>query len=298
MKVAIAKSSSALYKRSWALFQICIDETKDSLVNLTDLPLSSKQVVFFISYLSLKGYAATSIMSYISAIGFIHKIMDLVDPTHNFLVQKMLAGINKKYGKLDTRLPITLIILHRLVDSLSNTNNIRYHVILLKAMYLIAFYGLFRIGEITIQCDGSISLEAKDVVLEDDSLTIYITNFKHNTNQQPFKIRIKSQSDSDFCPVSAMREYMTLRGYKPETLFCFSDLSPIPRSFFVSRLKHSLNFCGLDSKHYQSHSFRIGSASFLSSNGFTNEQIQKLGRWKTLAFVSYIRSQLYKLKIK
>ena len=218
-------------------------------------------------------------------------------PTQNFLVQKLLAGINKKYGKHDTRLPITIFILHRLVDSLTKTNNIRYHRILLKAMYLLAFYGLFRIGEITIQCDGSISLHDKDITLEDDGLTIFITNFKYNTSQKPFKISIKSQSDSDLCPVKAMRDYWVLRGNKPGPLFCFADMKPIPRSFFVARLKHSLNFCGLDPRYYQSHSFRIGSASFLSSQGFSNEQIQKLGRWKTMAFVTYIRGQLYKLKL-
>ena len=294
----MSKSSVSLYKRSWALFQMCIQESKGTNVDIDNLPLSSKQVVYFISYLNLKGYAATSIISYISAIGFLHKIFDLPDPTQNFLVQKLLAGINKKFGKQDTRLPITIFILHRLVDSLAKTNNIRYHRSLLKAMYLIAFYGLFRIGEITIQVDGSIALHIEDIKLGNDELSIFITNFKHNTSQKPFKISIKSQSDGEFCPVRAMHEYLSLRGYKPGPLFCFADLKPIPRSFFVSRLKHSLNFCGLDTKYYQSHSFRIGSASFLSSQGFTDEQIQKLGRWKTNAFVTYIRGLLYKLKLK
>ena len=296
--MSISKSSSLLYKRSWALFKICVEESKNSIVSLNDLPLTSKQVVYFISFLNLKGYAATSILSYTSAIGFIHKILDLPDPTHNFLVQKVLAGINKKFGRYDSRLPITMIILHRLCESLPKTNNIRYHRVLLKAMYLLAFYGLFRIGEITIQCDGSISLEAKDIVLGKDSLTIFITNYKHNTSQQPFKIQLNSQVNPEFCPVQAMKEYMSLRGFKQGPLFCFPDFKPIPRAFFVSRLKHSLNFCGLDPKYYQSHSFRIGSASFLSSNGFSDKKIQKLGRWKTMAFVTYIRGQLYKLKIK
>ena len=89
-----------------------------------------------------------------------------------------------------------------------------------------------------------------------------------------------------------------MRGFKQGPLFCFPDLHLYRGHFFVSGLKHSLYFCGLDPKYYQSHIFMIGSASFLSSNGFSDKETQKLGPWKTMAFVIYIRGQLYKLKIK
>ena len=295
---SLAKSSVSLYKRAWNLFQLCIQETKEISIEFDHFPLSSQEIMYFISYLDLTGYAATSITSYTSALGFLHKAMGLKDPTQNFIVQKMLSGINKVNGRLDSRLPITIMILHRLVESLPKTIDVLYHRILLRAMFLMAFFGLFRIGELTIQTDGSISLFLECINLVNNQIVLMISNFKHNADRRPVKILINSQTISSLCPVRALSEYLKIRGLKKGPLFCFSDGKPIPRTFFTSRLKFCLNFCGLDTKLYQSHSFRIGCASFLSSKGFSDDQIQKLGRWKNNSFVAYVRSQQYKLKLK
>jgi hypothetical protein len=39
---------------------------------------------------------------------------------------------------------------------------------------------------------------------------------------------------------------------------------------------------------YNTHSFRIGSATHLSMNGFTEEDIKTKGRWKSASFQRYI----------
>ena len=43
--------------------------------------------MYFVSYLNLAGYAASSTTSYTSALGFLHKALGLKDPTQN-VVQK------------------------------------------------------------------------------------------------------------------------------------------------------------------------------------------------------------------
>ena len=51
----------------------------------------------------------------------------------------------------------------------------------------------------------------------------------------------------------------------------------------------SLKAFGLDSTRYKSHSFRISAASFAAERGMSDAQIRALGRWKSNAFLKYIR---------
>ena len=46
---------------------------------------------------------------------------------------------------------------------------------------------------------------------------------------------------------------------------------------------------GLDSNRYRTHSLRIGGASMMAAAGRPDYEIQKQGRWKSLAFLEYIR---------
>jgi hypothetical protein len=50
-----------------------------------------------------------------------------------------------------------------------------------------------------------------------------------------------------------------------------------------------LTFAGLNLKNYKSHSFRIGAATTAWAKGFSEEQIQQIGRWNSEAFKKYIR---------
>ena len=118
-----------------------------------------------------------------------------------------------------------------------------------------------------------------------------ISLFKHNVSGQPVQLYLTKQQDTSICPVTALIEYFHLRGSRPGPLFCFPDLKPVPRQFFIKHLKINLSYCGLDTSLYQSHSFRIGGASFFASLGFSDEQIRLLGRWKSNSFRIYIRGQ-------
>ena len=49
------------------------------------------------------------------------------------------------------------------------------------------------------------------------------------------------------------------------------------------------HLCGLDPSRYKGHSFRIGAASYAEDRGLSDAQIRMLGRWKSNAFLRYIR---------
>ena len=85
-----------------------------------------------------------------SAIGYSHKPAGAEDPTKVFFILQMLKGYNKKGFRLDSRLPITLPILDRIMSSAFRTTLSRYEVYLFQAMCAIAFFAFLRVGERTV----------------------------------------------------------------------------------------------------------------------------------------------------
>ena len=77
------------------------------------------QITTFIAFLSLGGWAPSSINSHLSALSFVHKINGWQDPSNNFLVKKLKEGCKRSSPRVDSRLPITPTLLEKLIRSLS-----------------------------------------------------------------------------------------------------------------------------------------------------------------------------------
>ena len=53
---------------------------------------------------------------------------------------------------------------------------------------------------------------------------------------------------------------------------------------------------GFDDRRIKGHSFRIGAATTAASLGFTEDQIQRMGRWRSDAVKKYIRITIFTIK--
>ena len=91
------------------------------------------------------------------------------------------------------------------------------------------------------------------------------------------------------CPVTALQNYVAIRPSQSQPLFCHFDGSPLTRYQFNAMLKKTLSFCGLQGLNYRTHSFRIGAASAAFELGVPEADIQRMGRWRSDAVLSYIR---------
>ena len=286
----LAHSSQMVYKRAYKLLHQGMLYIEPHFNICTHLPMSQNRILFFIAFLSVKGLAAATITTYVSAVGYMHKILNFTNPTCSFMVQKVLAAVNKVSPSVDSRLPITLLILHQLIQAASSVISSPFHAQLTKAMFLVAFYGLMRVGEIAYSsASKNPTISLSDVQIFQQHMVIKIVHFKHNLSRQPLEILVKRQPEPEFCPVYNLLEFLKLRGTAPGPLFVFPNGKVVPRTFFAKKLKHCLNFLGLSTDLYKSHSFRIGSASLLASMGLSDSQIRLLGRWKSDAFKKYIR---------
>ena len=115
-----------------------------------------------------------------------------------------------------------------------------------------------------------------------------LRNYKHSGSSSPVDIFI--YRERPVCPVYFLSEYINIRGQLPGPLICWPDASPISRSFFPTALKETFQFSDLNILHYKTHSFRIGAASQAVAKGIPDTQIRDSGRWKSNAFLRYIRT--------
>jgi hypothetical protein len=287
---SLQPSSIPTYKRAWKLFYQFLDNVLPGTP--TTIPISPTNLALFIAYLYKKQYACSTVNTYVSALGYSHKLSGFVDPTKVFFVVQMLKGYGKIKLRLDCRLPITLPILHRIVQAVDSMSISLYDKSLFKAMCLFAFSTFSRIGEITATNAGNnIQLHQISRFLDNNnkvvSIKVQFLQFKHSYNQRPFSLTVSRQTS--FCPVEHLLSYLQLRGYSGGPVFGRLDGSSVSRQFFHDKLVTALKVCNLDPDRYKGHSFRIGAASHAAQKGMSDGQIRAMGRWKSNAFLKYIR---------
>ena len=296
LKASVAPSSAKVYLRSWTLFVQSTLEIDPSHTGPVVLPISVPRLSVFISYLHTQGYSPASIVAHSSSIGYLHRLTGRQDPMKATIIQKLLSGVTRVSPPSPPRLPITIGILVCLIQGVDQVVQHYYHKALLKAMLTIGFFGLMRIGELTMSKEHVVPLSLNQITLTPQLLTISITHFKHNQKLKPVDIPITPFHIQSICPLHNLSIYLNLRGYQPGPLFAFPSLVPISRQFFSKNLSRLISFAGFQGERYKAHSLRIGGASYYAGLGYSDSQIRLLGRWDSNAFVRYIRSSRALLK--
>ena len=102
------------YQRAWATFNDFYKKFYHSAD--PELPLTAPTLALFFAYLHARKLAPSSIKSYLSAIGYVHKMKGLPDPTKAFLIEKLLTALGGQVSS-DIRVPISRPVLHELVGT-------------------------------------------------------------------------------------------------------------------------------------------------------------------------------------
>ncbi|KAJ1031884.1 hypothetical protein NDA13_002269 [Ustilago tritici] len=91
------------------------------------------------------------------------------------------------------------------------------------------------------------------------------------------------------CPVARLWH---LSHGRPPSVLLFglgpSGLNPLPRSTFVTILRHAIQACGLLALQYAGHSFCHGAATWALQHGASTANIQSLGWWSSNCYHHYI----------
>ena len=246
---------------------------------------------------------------YLSALRHKQVALGFPDPQHSMMpkLKVIINGITRAKAKQPAtsrgkpRLPITPAILHQ-IKRVWSRDSTDPDTIMLWAVYTTAFFGFFRMGELTIPTssafDPSSHLSLKDIAIDrrDDPSMVQIHLKVSKTDQERKGVSIFiGKTGDDLCPVAALTSYLAVRGSADGPLFQFKDRSPLTKDKLVHHVRAALSSIGYDPTHYAGHSFRIGAASTAAERGVEDSTIKALGRWKSEAFQTYIKMPRDKL---
>lgn len=289
INAALKPSTKQMYKKNWSTFQRFILSV---LKQSCSLPVPGHTVTLFIGYLFKKHYRYATILTYISAISFHHKINNTNDPTATFMVQKVLQGTKNCQPPSSPLLPLTKHMLHRIIDCIPYATSDTYERALYKALFLTMYHACLRIGEVVPSGTQENTLALQNIVFTSNNnktaIAIKFTSYKHSNGLTP-TLLLQPSNDNYYCPVRALQAYIHKRGPQPGNLF-ISQSYNINRSQVAQFLKRTVTLAGYDSQKISTHSLRIGRTTDIAKSKLVSEStLQSIGRWKSSAYQKYIR---------
>jgi len=207
----------------------------------------------------------------------------------SILVHRTLEGCKRLRGSPTSRKRALTIEDLRCVTT-KYSENPSHDDLLFTSMLLTGFFGLMRLGELTIPDDTSLIIPRKvtsrsSLSITDSDYRFFLPSHKADKFFEGNTIIIR-KNPSDVNPLHFFKQYLTSR----DTLFPLSselwltmDGSCPSRSFFITCLR---NFFSTD---IGGQSMRAGGATLLAENGVAPHLIQATGRWASAAFQIYIR---------
>ncbi len=283
---SLSTSSLKNYNGVWCEFASFI---KDRYGILSPLYATAGHVLMYVSFLSLKGFASSTIVSKYSSLNYAFKLFGLPEVSNEFILQKFMAGIKKMKPCKDIRVPVTLDLLHRMCNMIVSLGYSSYKVSLYQAMIVVSFHGFLRPGEIT---GSSNNLQFNHCRVKSSSIKLTFFKFKHHKGP-PYSIKIKA-TGAQFCPVVLMVRYLKLRGTMEGPLFCFPPNLHVSYSHFYTLVTYIKSALQINGK-LTPHSFRIGAATWAAMKGASDDVIKRMGRWSSDSFQNYIRIPALKL---
>jgi hypothetical protein len=244
-------------------------------------------------------------------------------------LQIMIEGYSKEDPPTRKMLPIESDVPQFLVD-IGYSESGTAHTQAVGDLSLIAFYYLLRIGEYTVKgkrnnTKQTVQFKLEDVtfykktragqlrclpktapynlVLSADSATLKLDNQKNGW--KGVCVHQETNGESVHCPIRALgRRVVHLRKHgAPSSSFLSTFYHRGKRGDVVGEdiskaLKMAATLLeypetrGIPIELVDTHSLRCGGANALALSGYSDTQIQKMGRWRGATFKEYIREQL------
>ena len=161
--------------------------------------------------MSKRGYAYTTVRSYVAGMNFFNKLKNFEDVTQKFVIVKILEGFKRSRPSKDARLPMAIsrdllakIIKVTPVVCIKSV----YESKLFSAAFSITFHGLFRIGKITKDSHSKAEhfIRLQDITMFPDRVEVCVPSSKTDQLDRGTTVVIPSQRDIHVCPVKKLKE--------------------------------------------------------------------------------------------
>ena len=254
------------------------------------------RVTLFVGFLIEGKKKSGTVKSYISAMKAVLDI-DGHPLNENRTILNVMTRACKLHNssKVNIRFPIRKGLLHLITKEIDNYyENQPYLQILYKAMFVTAYYGLFRIGEITNSLHVVKAMNIHIGLNKNKLMFVLFSSKTHTPESKPQIIKISGDSRHSSvkasvqrtelysCPFRLLKDYLHIRKAvvsQEEPFFIFHDRTPVEARNLRSVLRESLRAMNMDHSRYLVHGLRSGRALDLLKMGVSVETIKKLGRW-------------------
>ena len=260
----------------------------------------------------------STIRGYLSAVKHYHKLhLGWEVPTSHCLLVAAGKGVDRCRGgagkKAQVRLPLTWTILapgYQVVSEFKEGGQVMWlglaltYFLLCRASELFAYENGLVHPEFCLTRDclkffrGGVPVDTADRATA-DSVEVTFVGSKTDQNRNGCTITRRRNEDGEdgIAPVGAFEALVALLDVHPQlpgnaplmTRQTVHGWQVITRSEAVVALRLMVESAGLNPAHFALHSGRIGAATQMAAQGLSEVQIQLAGRWKSRAFMVYVR---------
>jgi len=284
---SLSSDTASQYSKVWRDFQFFCTASLGRPFAVTP-----ESIPLYIAHLDLKNLQPSTIQSHLSAISFISQLNNIPDYTGSFKVEKMMKSLHKGSTTVDQRLPINQALLTDLILNLGSHCDSDYECAMYRAMYSLAYYAMLRAGECTQSKHVLHIHNIKRIVQTGQccAIEIHFNSFKNsNCNKAAVPVLQIQKRGGGTCPVKILDHYLSIRPGIEGPLFISASGIPITPRLLRVKLKAGVSFLSLVTSRFNTHSFRIGRATDMLLEGYSESQIRAAGRWRSNAFVKYLR---------
>lgn len=303
---SLSKSTWSTYATAGRMLKKCQDETNFSM----SLPLDQEKILIFVTWLLARKLTAKTINAYLSGLRQVHLAQGIPIPIlRPSLIQQLLTGatnmdhIRSRLKQKPVRLPVTPTSMKLFKLDLKESSMTREMKRLVWSIATLCFNGAFRIHELlsrnSRQFDPNFTLLGRDVKLKSIKIQGQKVSILQVKLKSPKTDRVGVdtivdvyESGGPLCPLRAFSRWRTVTTHKNKNFPLFTDDQGLPFTGkrFNAILKDSLGkYLDYNKGRITSHSFRAGIASLLGVIGFSEEEIQAVGRWSSRAYLDYLK---------
>eukprot|EP00079_Xenopus_tropicalis_P017651 XP_004917932.1 PREDICTED: uncharacterized protein LOC101734453 [Xenopus tropicalis] len=250
-------------------------------------------LVWYVVWLVEQKKSAAVVDKRMAGLAFLFKLSGIEDLTKEFSIRQAIKGFKRGKVSRDTRRPISFELLGKLQSVLSQVCFSEFEVRLFQTAFALAFFGAFRIGELTSKskvAPGGLSVA--DIQVDGERVIIRLRRSKTDIWGKGAVITLYRLDGGRACPIGCLKRYMEVRPNTGTSLLIHEDGSPLTRFQFGKVLRIGLQAIGKKPEEFGTHSFRIGAATEAARMGLGDDMVKKIGRWESRRFRSYVRPTL------
>ena len=266
LKSSKASNTLRAYKADYEDFtRFCIKH------GFKSMPTDPKVLSLYLTHLSQTSKFST-LKRRLASISVIHRLSGHYIDTKHPMITENLMGIKRVKGSYQkAKKPILINDLKSIINVIDKEKNEKKRF-KNRALILIGFAGGFRRSEL-------VEIYYEDVDFVPEGVKIFLKKSKTDQSGEGMTKGIPYFSNSNYCPVVSLKNWLEKSKVKSGKIFDISDKS------VALTVKKYIALAGLDSNKYSGHSLRSGFATSVAELGAEERSIMAMTGHKTTQMV-------------